>query len=465
MSDGCRKIILITVDSLRADALSAYGALAETPETERLAEESILYEVALATGARTMQSFPGILASNYPTTGGAIQNLGDRVSVAECFQRAGFETAAFHSNPVISRWRGYGRGFGTFYDSLAPEVGPPESPEGWHAGVARFVARRLPRLFGAVRKVYQYLFCRSIPVEQPHESARETTERAIEWLKEAEDRFFLWVHYMDPHYPYGTRLPELSERERREAGELFTRALKHPGRLTPEELRRLRTLYAAEVRYLDHWLGVLLDFLRSGGGRDETALVFTSDHGEAFLEHGQYGHGEFLYEEFLRVPLMVRAPGLEPRREPGPASLLDVAPTLCTLAGVEPSPTFEGRSLLDGPPRDCVFAETAYRLFVADRPHNVAARTREWKLVCDLEQGRDELYFLPEDPGEQRSLMDSHPDQLKEMQRRVAAHLERERPSLQPRQEAPIPSRADEQELKARLRALGYLDEAEREAE
>ncbi len=461
MSDRCRRTILLTVDSLRADALGCYGSGTETPNLDRLAAGSVRYARAFATGARTMQSFPGILASNYPTTGGAIQTLGGRTSVAECFQRAGFRTAAFHSNPVVSRWMGYGRGFDTFWDSMPSETGAPENPRGARARAARLMARRCPRLFGVARRVYRHLFCRSIPAGEAHEPAETTTARAVQWLEQAGDRWFLWLHYMDPHYPYGARLSHLAEDRRRAAMALFRKATRTPHRLGRDDLAELRRLYAEEVNYLDRWLGELFGFLQDRGLWDDLALCFTSDHGDAFMEHGMFGHGELLYDELTRVPLMLKAPGLTPRVEPGPASLLDVSPTLVELAGLEAPAGFEGCSLLGSPPRECAFAETAYRMFVSEMPHRAAACTRDWKLIRDLERGRDELYSVTTDPAEARPVNDAHPAELRAMCSLLEQHLNRPRPTAAGRAEEPVLSDADRDVLKARLRALGYLDEAD----
>ncbi len=455
-------IILITVDSLRADAIGAYGG-PPTPTLDALAGESLLYEAAFATGSDTTHSVPGILASNYPTTGGSVQVFGARVSLAECLREAGYTTAAFHSNPLLSARRGYGRGFGTFYDSVGDvpptAAGPDEGLGSRRARAAAATARHAPWLYGIARRLYRALLRRERPVEQPHEPAADINARARAWLAGAERPFLLWLHYMDPHWPYGTRLPGLSADEHRRALELAEMTMRRPERLSEDDLRRLRGLYQAEVAYLDGQLAELFAFLRAQGLWDGAALLFTSDHGQGFMEHGERFHGDLLYEELVRVPLLLKLPGVRPERHPGPASLIDLPPTVCAVAGVGPPATFEGRDLLTGPAREAVFAETAFRMFASERPRRAMVRTADWKLVADLERGRDELYALAEDPAERSNLARERPEELKRMRCLLEEHLARERPAMPDRPTDAVPAEESEA-VKARLRALGYLDEA-----
>jgi arylsulfatase A-like enzyme len=314
-------------------------------------------------------------------------------------------------------------------------------------------------VFRAARRAYRALArCLRRP-EPPHVRAEEINSRAVAWLEDREGPFFLWLHYMDPHWPYGTELAELSPAERRGARRLSRKALRRPAALTGTELGRLRELYRLEVEYLDRSVGGLFDRLRRAGLWDGCAVALTSDHGQGFGEHGATFHGDLLYDELIRVPLIVRAPGLAPERREGVASLIDLSPTLCALAGLEAAATFEGRSLLDGPAREAVFAETAYRLFVSERPKRVAVRTADWKLIRNCEADTEELYDVEADPGETADLLDGRPEVAERMRRLLRGHLERERPPIAPDRSRWRPE--EEEAVKARLRALGYMDEAE----
>jgi len=459
MTERATKVILITVDSLRADAVGLYGGAVPTPTIDGLGREGVAFEQAFATGPHTTQSFPGILGSNYPTTGGSVQDFGARVSVAECFRAAGFRTGAFHSNPLLCRARGYGVGFDTFWDSVSGEEGSAAQRRGRRLlqSVGGLVARRFPSVFRLARRTYRALARRHTTLELPHEDAGRINGLATEWLLGAGDRFFLWLHYMDAHWPYATRLAGLGEAERAEARRLSDKALRHPGRLTADDLARLRELYLREIQYVDDCLGRLFDFLRRNGLWDETVIALTGDHGEAFMEHGLCLHGDLLYDELIRVPLIVRAPGYEHAIRRDVASLIDLGPTLCELAGVAPSRTFEGRSMFADWPREAVFAETAYRMLVSETPKRVAVRTAEWKLIRDAERDAEELYHVASDPGETRPVSDGG-QVLPRLRQFLREHVSRQRPQFERRAAVQPLSEAEQEAVKARLQALGYLD-------
>jgi arylsulfatase A-like enzyme len=460
-AENCRRILLITVDSLRADAPGFCGGQCRTPHMDRLAEESVRYTRAFATGAHTTQSFPGILGSNYPTSGGTVQSFGERVSVAECLRAAGFRTGAIHSNPLLSCRKHYDRGFDSFWDSLPPSDGgaPPAERGSLFRRMGRRMARRLPALVGIVRRVRNRFRRRAIPLEQPHEPAEVITSRAVDWLREVGDSFFLWLHYMDPHWPYGARLRTLGGAERGSALRLSEKALKHPTRLTARELDRLRELYGKEVEYLDDRLGELFTFMREESVWEETAVLLTADHGEAFMEHGTCFHGDLLYDELIYVPLMAKIPGLSPGEEPGVASLIDLAPTLCELAGVEAPDAFEGASLLSARGREAAFAETAYRVFVSETPRRAAVRTADWKLIVDAERREEELYHVASDPAEANDLLGENPKEATRLRKLLDRHQRRTRPRPPRREEKPADQERGTEAVKARLRALGYMDE------
>lgn len=459
--DQCRRILLVTVDSLRADAPGFCGGRCRTPHMDRLAEEGVSYPRAFATGAHTTQSFPGILGSNYPTTGGTVQSFGERVSVAECLRAAGIRTGAIHSNPLLSRRKHYDRGFDTFWDSLPPSDGdaPPAERGSLVRRIGRRMARRLPGLVGIARRVRNRLKRRSIPLEQPHEPAEVITSRAIDWLRDAGDGFFLWLHYMDPHWPYGARLRTLDGAKRAAALRLSEKALRHPARFTSRELERLRELYGKEVEYLDGRVGDRFAFLRQQSLWDRTAVFLTADHGEAFMEHGTCFHGDLLYDEFIHVPLVAKIPGLSPGEELGVASLIDLAPTLCELGGVEVPDTFEGASLLSARGREAVFAETAYRVFVSDSPRRVAVRTADWKLIVDAERRKEELYHVASDPAEANDLLHENPKEANRLRELLERHQRRMRPRPPRREEKPTSQGQETETVKARLHALGNMDE------
>jgi arylsulfatase len=311
--------ILITVDTLRADRIGAYGyPSAATPQIDALAADSIRFDAAFAHSSMTAPSIASLITGRLPRSHGVVdnqRNLPEGLpTLASILQRAGFATGAFIGNYTLRRSKGFQRGFST---------------------VTRgFRAREIVR-------------------QHPENLAASLTDRAIAWLdsRDAEQRIFLWVHYQEPHGPYtppdfrapetpGSSLPRNDTNSGR-GGIPKYQWLGHGH--SAEYLAR----YDGEVAEVDRQLGRLLSHLESTGILDESVLVFTADHGEAFGEDDLwFAHGEGLGEVLLRVPLLLRIPGLAPEVRQDVVRLVDVLPTLVeSLGGV--APDSDGRSLLD----------------------------------------------------------------------------------------------------------------------
>ncbi|HLU69087.1 MAG TPA: sulfatase-like hydrolase/transferase, partial [Kofleriaceae bacterium] len=378
--DGFRQpwnVLLITVDTVRYDHTNMGGYRERsgrntTPRLAELAARSVSFSFANAPSAGTMASVPAILTSRFFHSGIALDEKVPRGSpprlrpqnllIAELFDKAGYETGAITTHEYFNDW-GMEQGFDT-YDN---ELGKKRDPYG-------VTSDRL-------------------------------TDRALAWIGPRSDkRWFLWLHYLDPHGRY----------------------VAHPGEVsfgTSEE-----DLYDGELAFTDKHIGRLLDELGRLPGAERTVIVLTSDHGDGFNEHGFINHGFALYRELLHVPLIVFVPNVEPRVVPGPVSPLDIMPTLIDLCGLEPPPgaSFEGESLVpqlfyrqDARQR-IVFAETN-----APRPLRAAISDR-YKLIYDIKQNVYELYDLTADPWEKTNLWPSRdPDGLATMKRYLDDWLER----------------------------------------
>ncbi len=447
-------LVLIVVDTLRADHVGAYGAARRTTlALDRLARESVVFERARTLAPCTFPSVDALLTSRHPARFGA-HAPGDLGIPAELpvlpalLRRRGYRTAAVSASPVvrarpgeINRRGGFGRGFDLFLDDCT-----------WRDG--RCVTR------GA--------------------------RTALALLPEP---FFLYLHYLDPHDPYR---PPPGAATRRFAGSWSGRAevaagdprpaaaRLYAGGATPApgaaarrragldagELAHLVDLYDDEVVFADRQLADLLAALEARGVRDRAVVVVLSDHGESFLEHGHLRHCRSLYEEEVRVPLIVHLPAGRAARIATPVTLLDVAPTLLELAGIDPRALpLEGHSLLRRL-RDPAAAEGAGSTLRARRPGRpdgaagepppeVASagawwslRQGRWKLLVDRGGGGAvRLYDLAADPGERRDLAPARPALV----RRLTGKLDRALVDLAPAG-APAAPALDE------LRALGYLD-------
>jgi arylsulfatase A-like enzyme len=313
-------VVLLTVDALRADHVGHHGYDRETtPFLDGLADEGLVFTDAFAPSSHTRESVPSILTGAYPD---AFASAGYRLpedieSIAERFSAAGYRTAAFHSNPYVSRAYGFDRGFDAFDDDLA-------------LGRNRWVAL-------AQRALNKYVLRRG----RYHVRAEELNRRALDWLDSVgTDRpVFLWCHYMDVHGPYcppeGYREWMTRSCSPAEAQSLYHQAIDEPESLSESEERLLVDAYDGEIRYLDAQLQSMVDALRERGVWDDAVGVVTADHGDAFGEHGYHGHPRRLDEEVVRVPLV--ADGVESGRVSSVTSLVDLVPSLLDAAGVEGS--------------------------------------------------------------------------------------------------------------------------------
>ncbi|MEE2679059.1 MAG: sulfatase-like hydrolase/transferase [Myxococcota bacterium] len=329
---GVRLVLLLSVDTLRADRLGPHGSeQGLTPNLDALGAESTVFEAAYAPTAQTLPSVAALLTGRYPQEFGITGNLSrfpdDAETLARRFRSQGWSTSAVVSNWVLRREMGLDAGFDHFDDRL-PQLE---------------AARPMPERLGA-----------------------DTTDAALAALDrcfaEPDARCFLWVHYQDPHGPYTPPKELRAERMDVERGSpdgdrelpVLTRSFGSGGLPDYQHLDDRRDVayyragYDAEVMYLDRQIGILLEAIRARGLWNETVVVLTADHGESLGEEDiWFGHGERLSEAQVWVPLWFRMPGKEPERRSDVASLLDVAPTLQSQVLDLPSPAgAPGRDLL-----------------------------------------------------------------------------------------------------------------------
>ncbi len=395
-------ILFILVDTLRADHLTPYGYGRDTSPriAELLAARGLVVEEAYSQAPWTLPSAVSYMTSRYPgeLLGEAQAAFGmseAEPSLADQLADLGYETAGLLANPTLHAGNGFDRGFATFYT-------PPATPDSM-------------LLHGD-----------------------DLNRRALPWLRahaRADRPFFLYLHYLDPHDPYDN--PEVAQGRSPfypgYRGALSGRWMHgiYTGRIAlqdpAEDRRHLEALYDSEIHYVDARIGELLGAIPDEV-LAETLVVLTSDHGEELQEHGGWKHGQTLYQEQIRVPLVVRWDGRVPAgsRLPGPVRLLDLAPTLVAAAGGVPPSSWQGVDLLAAfrglapPPRLPVFAQ-----HLASGPLRAAAIVDRRKLVLfnrnvpfapaddlqrylwrqDLERlERVELYDLAADPGEGTNL-------------------------------------------------------------
>jgi tetratricopeptide (TPR) repeat protein len=391
-------VLLITIDTLRADHVGAYGSPAGvTPTLDDFAKAGVRFERTYAHAPLTLPSHASLLTSSYPTRNGVHDNgtfrLGDSTATAaDVMKRAGYRTAAFVGAFVLDKRFGLARGFDLYDDRMMGRGGDVE-----------FVQR----------------------------SAEQVLAPAYEWITSGGSGpgspWFAWVHLYDPHEPYSP--PE------------------------PYRSRYAASLYDGEIAYADAALGAFVAELRRANALSHTLIIIASDHGESLGEHGERAHGLFAYEATLRVPLIMWAPPtLRPAIVGDTMRLVDVVPTMLDLLGLPPMTNVDGRSM-----RPFMGGEQPFDRAASYFEALNANLTRGWAplrgVVLDrlklIDLPIPELYDLDADPGEQHNLY----AQQRERARDLEARLDRIAKGVSP----VVPSAPIDADAEARLRALGYV--------
>jgi arylsulfatase A-like enzyme len=446
---GKPSVVLIVLDTVRARNVSAYGyARATTPHLDALAAEGVRYPAAATPGTWTPPAHASLFTGLFPWQHGAglpdaAAALGDGITtLAEVLSARGYATAAVVANPTLGAASQQGQGFRHYDVRASRRVLPSFLPLPYR--VWRFLARG-----SVVPDLMEW-------TPMPWRSAEVITDSAARWLRQrpASQPYLLFVNYMDAHTPF-TRPPGFADRWPGRVRGWPWRGL--PGTMETSrvvaldavEQGHMMALYDGSLSSLDHHLGRLLDLLRALPGYDDTWVVVTADHGEMLGEHGRLGHDCQLYEEVLRVPLVIRAPrGVRlPAPDPEhPLELVDVAPLLLDALGLPPLPA---TSAVGTRPETLAMGTCACaRRHPAMHAEQVAALV-EGHLKYLEEDGRGRLFDLSADPGEALDLGPRRPDDMA----RLRARLQSWRATLV--RVAP-PAVAEEGEKNEALRALGY---------
>jgi arylsulfatase A-like enzyme len=448
-------IFLIVADTLRADALSSYsGEGLPTPVLDRLAASGARFANATAQASWTNPSTATILSGQMPSDHGMIGHEGEIRSevrmIAELLAASGYQTVGMVANPLVSRAYGFHRGFRHWDEEPDPRA---LARHGWS------FAARLARASGWFNP------------RGGTPDAREMMDKALPFLeRESGKPLFLYLHLMDPHDPYEAPAGLEQQADPDYSGPLSFREsslyqiMRGEVSVNLEDLRHAHALYGAEVAYMDRQLGRLLDAIQPRVDAGQALVLFTSDHGEEFMEHGFLGHEHTLYQELVHVPLLVAQGGAFPEGMvvDENVSHLDVVPTILGAAGVPPMPELPGRNLLHLARGTAAVAETAppviseenYTGYRTSSHKFRSARSGDWKVILrspnvfGIGPWRREVFDLAGDPGERASLEEAPP---------VAAILEAElRERIERERGSKETSRPLDPETERRLRALGY---------
>jgi arylsulfatase A-like enzyme len=475
-------VVYVTVDSIRADHVGFLGYdRPTTPVLDELAAEGTVFERAYAAGIPTYYSFKSLL--------GGVPSLGltadvgmpaSATTLAEAFSAAGYRTAGFNAgNPWLTRDYGYGRGFDEFRDYLTDDTAAGKRGSRFWAMAKRFreVTSRSPVVEDKLGLAARMTFAATD--RTPLEDAETVTDAAVDWMAAGQDDdspFFLWVHYMDPHYPWVPREVDIEPfREggvsRWQVGRLWhtVSVLNHAANgtdVSASDLELVRDLYDAEVRRTDAAIGRLLNAVTAAGIDDNTIVAVAGDHGTELHDHGGFSHGPYaLHEEVIRVPLLFAGPGVPQGRQERAVSLLDVPVTLLSAAGLEtpePMRAFGSTSLFDGPSSpavtEVVFGFEPVTESNAGNGRLASVVEWPWKLVVDDEHGTQSLYQLDDDPEERTDRSENEPPIVESLGDVLATHRRRVS-AVEPSDAATEreDSGVDPSDVERRLESLGYL--------
>ncbi|HPO16748.1 MAG TPA: sulfatase-like hydrolase/transferase [Candidatus Hydrogenedentes bacterium] len=456
-------VILIVSDALRADYLRLHGGSVPAPNIERLAREGVLFDNAYALAPWTLPSMTSLFASTYPQ--GLTPNIDGTFwlsqiwqygvqpthpTLAELLKKRGYTTGAITSNALMWSIPGLMNGFDT-RASAHPILLAQEGLFRHLPFLQDFLAKFFPPLDGL----------------RPHNACEDMAHYSHAFLARARSKnFFLWTHYIDPHAPYD---PPQQFRPKEKGpwpffypfagGERWNIPKQGPGfSIRQEDQPYVRALYEGEIQYIDKLVGQLINQLDTLGLRSSTYICFTSDHGEELWDHGDWGHGHTVYQELLRVPLIIAGPGVKPQRIADPVSAIDLIPTLADLVGEPRLPQWKGASFAEAlrgnapyTPPQAIFAQgTSNRAY--PNPFQTVI-SGDWKLIRKAGTQEVVLFDLHNDPKESHDLSADQPERVQDLLKRLESWLASYPSTFPP----PADANTLDRDKVDQLRAMGYL--------
>jgi len=377
-------VILITLDTLRSDHLSCYGYEKNTaPNISSLAEQGVLFENAITQSSWTLPAHASILTGVYPHEHGAEKwqtPINKRLPMLqEILKQEDYSTAAFISTVYVSEKYGFNRGFDIFDSSLMMEK--QESNTTYAKGI---------------------------------------TDKAIQWLKQNDNKFFLWLHYYDIHHPFvyhddidfeyfATIDPKTSTELTYLNWNIYPYKLNH----FENDKEKYLSLYDGEIFYVDFYVNKIFNYLRDQDLINSTIIIITSDHGESFNNHRLVGHDNFLYSDLINVPLIIYIPDIRPKVEKNLVEIKDIMPTVLELLDVN-KPDYVDESLFST-------AKAKKQAYVFSEVHNrnehrrIAVVHKDWKLIYTFDESYFELYNLRDDPEETHNLAKENPELVEKL--------------------------------------------------
>lgn len=419
-------VLVICIDSLRADHLGCYGYERDTsPGIDKVANDGVLFANAISQAPWTKPSVASLFTSMYMSVHNVLYGYRDTkdyaiscrmsddiVTLAEILKIHGYATAAFGQKLHLRKEFGFKQGF----DLLKMGLG----------------------------------------------KSANINNNVISWLQKRQPKkFFLYTHYDDAHFPYippdKFKMYDVYKSNANVTGENFKSIRNGEIKLNREDINHIIASYDGEIRCVDEKIGLLLKQLDGMGYGNNTLVIILADHGDEFLEHGGVAHGHTLYEELIRVPLIMKGPSIPKKQISGLAQSIDIAPTILDILNLQPDKEMEGRSLVPlifkgEKVRDSVYSERkSYK-----EGFSRVIRTEKWKLIRDFETKQNLLFDLENDPGEITNVRDRYPKITADLELRLSEWFNRENAKVnKTRYKGTV--KIDEA-TKERLKSLGYAN-------
>jgi len=462
MNNNKKAVFLITIDALRKDHLKPYGYSRDTaPNLTHFCKKATIFTQAFSNGPETPSSFSSIFTSTLPFLDGGYSPLPpQKTSFVELLNENKIFTYGIHSNPNLGRFFNYDKGFEIFLDGerykseKISHLSIKESISYHLKKILKFhdiMNKALYRLKGFnkikvwIRKKIPKLTDLLLPFTPIAYNAPYLVNKILSFLSTFNDNdLFLWAHFMDIHSPYNPPLENylkfskkpISDTER----EFLTIELynnPHKYKITKEVIKKLIDLYDGEINFMDEYLGKLLYFIEKKYGKN-CLIIITADHGESFFEHGYFNHQGNIFDELLKVPLIL----IEFNNDNHPkivnetVQLLDIAPTILDYFSLEIPDYYQGRSLLPllrnelihG--KELIISECYQKGGYMKRNEKegfklISIRTNDCKYIYDEEKNQEFLFNLKTDPLERDNLINKNPEKAREFRLIRDFHLQK----------------------------------------
>jgi len=436
--------VLITIDALRKDHMGCYGYHRNTtPCIDKIVENSFIFTNAFSVAPYTKPSMISLFTSTYPFDYGGYCFIGERRTIAESLMLAGYLTIGIPNTPILSEKFGFNRGFKIF-------ISPLYVNNNSHFNTIMQKVRNNDIIYNLLQEIVSVISKKTIPnflrklyIQSPYQDAEILTNQAINLLKNnINSKFFLWLHYMDTHYPYKLREREykqinvnsISDQVIDDINLLIKKYHCKNNSISEDILNMILQLYDSEVKYIDNNICNLITFLNNNKLLDKTIIIITSDHGEEFLDHGAIQHSgcnnkTHMYNELLNIPLIVSIPYLKNKKIiKNKISLLDIMPTILSIINTKNIFKFEGISLMnyiyDNKNKDSlkddriiISEASSYNKYRNIRNYEFDSRIismmyQNWKYIYN-DDNSDKLFNLKNDPYENANLITEKIELLK----------------------------------------------------